>query len=271
MVNPSLETSLSDMNAYLYNRKYDFSFGDLVPYILANALSINIAIVSKIADYHDVCIVRCDNEVSFDRCKYITVYKTGKHYDTMALKPDSGSDSCNVNKHDVILCYSWRCQLCMGDFSECICRSDAQVSMKRDQGNTGDKLKETRRNIPSTSCSNPISSFSINHGCINILFWNIHGLSQDKLSDNILGNVLKKYDIILLSETWASDQDEFALDGFEYPRKRIHPNGIRNSGESGVFIRQTIREGVDKWCHSDDIVAWYILKKSFSASRMTFT
>ena len=266
MVNPSLETLLSDMNAYLYKRKYDFSFGDLVPYILANALSINIAIVSKITDYHDVCIIRCDNEVSFDRYKYITVYKTGKHYDTMALKPDSGSDSCNVNKHDVILCDSRRCQLCMGDISECTCRSEAQVSMKRDQGNTGDNLKETRRNIPRTSCSNPISSFSITHGCINILFWNIHGLSQDKLSDNILGNVLKKYDIILLSETWASDQDEFALDGFEYhnyPRKHIHPNGKRNSGGLGVFIRQTIREGVDKWCHSDDIVAWYILRKSF--------
>ena len=54
------------------------------------------------------------------------------------------------------------------------------------------------------------------------MFWNIQGLSQDKLSDVILGNMLKEYDIILLSETWASDQDEFVLDGFDYhnyPRK----------------------------------------------------
>ena len=220
------------------------------------------AIVSKIADNHDVCIIRCDSEVSFDRCKYITVCKTDKHYDTVALKPDSGNDSCNVNKHDVILCDSGRWQLCMGDISECSCRSEAQVSMKRGQGNTGDNMRETRRNIPSTPFSNPISSFSITHGCINILFWNIQG----KLSDNILGNMLKKYDIILPSENWASDQDEFALDGFEYhnyPRKHIHPNGKRNSGGLGVFIRQTIREGVDKWCHSDDIVAWYLLRKSF--------
>ena len=70
------------------------------------------------------------------------------------------------------------------------------------------RVKETRRNRPSTSWSNPTSSFSIANGCINILFWNIHVLSQDKLSDSILGNVLKKYDIILLSETWASDQDD---------------------------------------------------------------
>ena len=101
MVNPYLKTLLSDMNAYLYKRKYDL--------------------------------------LSFDRCKYITVCKTGEHYDTMALKPDSGSDSCNVNKHDVILCDSGRCQLCMSDISECTCRPEAQVSMKSDQGNSGER------------------------------------------------------------------------------------------------------------------------------------
>ena len=210
MVNPSLKTLLSDMNAYSYKKEFDFLLGDLVPYILANALFINIAIVLRIADSHDVCILRCDNEVYFDQYQYITAYKTCKHYDTMSLKPDSGIDSCNVYKQGVILCNSGRCQLCISDISKCTCRSEANVSMYTDQGNAGDNMKETGRNIPSTSCSNPMSCCYITHGCINILFWNIHGLPQDKLSDNILGSVLKKYEIIF-SEVWASDQAEFAI------------------------------------------------------------
>ena len=58
--------------------------------------------------------------------------------------------------------------------------------------------------------------------------------------------MLKGYDIILLSETWASDHDDFMLEGFEYHNyqmKCIHLNGARNSGGLGVFIRQSIREG----------------------------
>ena len=64
MVNPSFEKLLSDMNAYVYEREYDFAFGDLVPYILANALAINIVIVSNNADNYEVCVIRCDNEIS---------------------------------------------------------------------------------------------------------------------------------------------------------------------------------------------------------------
>ena len=45
--NVSIEKLISEMDAYLYRRQYDSSFGDLVPYILANALTVNIVIVSK--------------------------------------------------------------------------------------------------------------------------------------------------------------------------------------------------------------------------------
>ena len=72
------------------------------------------------------------------------------------------------------------------------------------------------------------------------MFWNIHGLSQDKLSDDILGSMLKQYDLILISETWASDQSDFILEGFEYhnyPRHYSHQNCKRNSGGLGVSDR----------------------------------
>ena len=51
---------------------------------------------------------------------------------------------------------------------------------------------------------------------IKLISWNINGLSQEKLNDDILGSMLKEYDIILLSETWASIDDTFDLQGFSY-------------------------------------------------------
>ena len=43
---------------------------------------------------------------------------------------------------------------------------------------------------------------------IKICCWNIHGLSQEKLNDCILGGFLQRFDIILLSETWAEDNSD---------------------------------------------------------------
>ena len=51
---------------------------------------------------------------------------------------------------------------------------------------------------------------------VNIISWNINGLTPDKLSKNVLGSFLEDYDIILLCETWASEQNDFILEGFRY-------------------------------------------------------
>ena len=108
---------------------------------------------------------------------------------------------------------------------------------------------------------------------ISILAWNINGLSQDKLSDAILGLLLKRHDIILLTETWASDNDEYQLEGFtyyNYPRKSKHLKSKRESGGLGIFIRHGIHEGVSLWSHTDDIIAWIILKNRSLASVMMY-
>ena len=104
------------------------------------------------------------------------------------------------------------------------------------------------------------------HRPINIISWNINGLSQDKLNDALLGFFLKKIDIILLSETWESTHDAFSLDGYvyhNYPRKSKHLNSKRESGGLGIFTHHGIQEGILRWSHTDDIIAWIILKKSF--------
>ena len=106
---------------------------------------------------------------------------------------------------------------------------------------------------------------SLTNEPLRILFWNVNGLTQDKLHDDILGKLFKEYDIILLSETWANELGYFGLSGFNYlnyPRKYSHPNCKRNSGGLGIFIKTSLANGISAWCHTDDVVAWVILDKS---------
>ena len=100
---------------------------------------------------------------------------------------------------------------------------------------------------------------------VNIISWNINGLTPDKLSKNVLGSFLEDYDIILLCETWASEQNDFILEGFRYfnyPRKYKHHATKRNSGGLGLFIRNELQNGVNIWTNTDDVIAWIILRKS---------
>ena len=70
----------------------------------------------------------------------------------------------------------------------------------------------------------------------------------------------------MLSETWSSDQDDISLDGYfyyNYPRNYKHPDAKRMSGGLGIFIRRELKDGVDIWSYTDDVIAWVILKKDF--------
>ena len=50
---------------------------------------------------------------------------------------------------------------------------------------------------------------------------------------------------------------------YNYPRKSKHFQSKRESGGLGIFIHHGIQEGILKWAHTDDIIAWIILMKSF--------
>ena len=89
--------------------------------------------------------------------------------------------------------------------------------------------------------------------------------SNNKLFDNILGNFLNQYDIIMLCETWTSDQDSFMLEGFEFynfPRLKKHCNAKRNSGGLGAFIRNSIKEDVSFVKGFEDVIVWFKLRKN---------
>ena len=76
---------------------------------------------------------------------------------------------------------------------------------------------------------------------IKIISWNIHGLNEEKLSPCIVGGFLKKFDIILLTETWSTAEKSYGLDGFQYYnfyRGYKHSRARRGAGGQGVFYTE---------------------------------
>ena len=105
MENFSVGRLLSEMDAYLYHRQYDSSFGDIITYILANAFSINIVIVSQTELDYGVIVIRSDDKCFND--DFITVYKYGMHYDAMMIMHGiSSAGICSGNGDQKFTCDS---------------------------------------------------------------------------------------------------------------------------------------------------------------------
>ena len=86
------------------------------------------------------------------------------------------------------------------------------------------------------------------------------------MSDDVLGTHFKKFDIILLQETWSAAGDEFNLDGyifFNFPRKYRHKLSIRNSSGLCVFFKHEFSESVRVIKYTEDILVWSKLDKNF--------
>ena len=111
-------------------------------------------------------------------------------------------------------------------------------------------------------------------GVLRLISWNINGLMQCKLFDDILVKFLRTYDIILLCETWTSADDDITSDGFEFynfPRPSRHCNAKRNSGGLGVFVRDNIKNHVQFVKNHEDIITWFKLRKNISSCQKIST
>ena len=80
---------------------------------------------------------------------------------------------------------------------------------------------------------------------INILYWNIHGISSkvtgDKNSDTHFLEIISDYDVVCLSELHTNKT--VSIPGFSLKKQKIRPKlhkGPKISGGIAVFLKQSI-------------------------------
>ena len=250
--------------AYTVDKHYDTEFGDLIPQICANALNVNINIVSRHVDRNIFYRIQPHASVASTD---VFVYKSGPHYDAL-LPVVVCNESSAVNDGP---CKYDRC-------TDGGPRNDIQVSASptRAESLKGPKNRKSSH-IPTQSLSTDsfqvysfedgLGSSPISFDRFGICFHNIHGLTLEKLSDDILGSFFKKFRLILLCETWLdkSQTDEFdVLDNYSFynfSRAHRHPRAIRDSGGLGIYVHKSVGHGVDFTSTVDDIITTMRLKK----------
>ena len=91
-----------EMNRCINERVYDSIYGDLVPLVAANALSINIIIVSKTDNFYSSRRVRSSHKSGTNHPTVI-VSKTGDHYDALVLINQLNFilENCDINVSSV--------------------------------------------------------------------------------------------------------------------------------------------------------------------------
>ena len=226
----SQQSFFKEKNEYVHEKLYNSNFGDIVPIICANALMINIIIISYENPTHNFYIIGAEHSNVF-----AYVYKNGNHYDGLKFS-NSQNEILNSN-----LCYESPGTESHTDY----------LFKKASSQNTHCKTTVIENHTES----------------INVCSWNIHGLDDIKLNE--LGSYFQKFDIILLNETWSSGHDNFQLDNFKFIvdgyRKNKHPLAIRNSGGIGVFVHDKLVKGIKVHLVYKDIITWLILDRNFFA------
>ena len=99
---------------------------------------------------------------------------------------------------------------------------------------------------------------------INILSFNLEGL-KPKLGDPNFIDFIRKYDVVIFTETWKADTSKINVEGYwDYSQIRPkHKNAIRHSGGITVLAKHNIRPGI-KLVENTEEFLWFKLDKNFS-------
>ena len=108
-----------------------------------------------------------------------------------------------------------------------------------------------------------LSKFFEGNKYLKFLTYNVEGL-KSKLFDPSFLNMIMKYDIIILLETWFSEKQNLNIDEFwNYSQVRPkHQKAIRHSGGITILIKKCFRPGI-KLVKDEESFIWFKLLKSF--------
>ena len=225
------------LDNYFENKRYDSAPIDLIPLITANALQMDFGIITRdTSGVHSYRRVHCDA----NNADVLLVYKFDDHYDGLA--PISYNQAYGTNNFRI--------------------SNGPRPKVYSDIHNH----YYDENDIWTRNLSNEKTDPQKTKTTIKIISWNIHGLNEEKLSQCIVGCFLKRFDIILLTETWSTAGQSYGLDGFQYydfHRGYKHSRARRGAGGQGVFIRNELSKGVDVMRNHKDIIVWLKLKQSF--------
>ena len=258
------------MYNYTVFRQYNSDFVDLIPQICANAMSICINIIVK----HELRFIYYRIIPVDGICNYeVYVFKNGDHYDWLMPSPNLCLSEA-VRSHNVSECPTQsKLRTSHTDTSsvvKCIPRNRSGITNDCESGDSHCVSGDVINNIPESQplILDPPSKLDLNSLVqFGICFYNIHGLTSEKLSDDLLGSFLKKFALILFCETWLAESqtDDFdILDGYSFYnlyRKYRHPNAIRDSGGLGIYVNQSFEHGIEFTNTVDDIITTMKLKK----------
>ena len=208
------------MNLYVYHKVYDTSFGDIVPVVIYRVTNMNLIIVENGQSSRDNCII-----VQAPTCPFVSyensvfLYKSGAHYDGVVINFEHNAkltatlDKYRMLPHDVMI----YCEMPTRASSHADLHESyiSPVNGCRDiRKSHGDKLTiDTSGDIVSnpsdcnTGChainaiypgQRNVHSFTAKN--VKFCSWNICGLYDHKLCDDMLGPFLKLHDIIFITE-----------------------------------------------------------------------
>ena len=225
------------MENYVHHKVYDTPYGDLLPLILANALCLNFIVISETSETRSGYKTRTiENRVKHGS-NTVLLHKVREHYNGVVKKYPCSDNIRDTKPHDcnknIIVDYN------------CNSSDENQQHQPFGEDVSPSGVVVTEPNVVQDGLGSGTSQRELSG--VKICSWNINGLTQAKLSPDILGDFLARFDIILLCETWASQGDEFELEGYKfynYPRLVRHHNAKRNSGGLGIFIKTYSRWGI---------------------------
>ena len=240
------------MHNYTVCRQYNSDFVDLIPQICANALGLCINIIVKHENRYIFYRITPIN----DTCSLEAfVFKNGDHYDSLIALPNS--------KNGLWLDES----VGSSGVSGLPTRSESPANRPPCVNKDIPRNQSTKTDDCSSKCISG-NDFDLTFLTqFGICFYNIHGLTLEKLSDDMLGSFFKKFALVLLCETWLAktQTDDFdVLDGYSFYnlyRKYRHPNAIRDSGGLGIYVNKAFEHGIEFVNSVDDIITTMKLKK----------
>ena len=182
----SQESLIKGMNAYVWDKIFKTLFGDMVLQIVDSALRISMIIVSKIGDLHDVRMLSpCINDSSGTN-KIMLVYKTGLHYDGLCRIQCDEPCRFPDQTPGVVMSACHASEIEVNNGTDFLNGSLEKVNNNyyRPDHDTQALMAGVPRFLHQTVSEANCQMKKYPNGkytLVNIIYWNINGLNQDKL------------------------------------------------------------------------------------------